>query len=366
MSRRRRYLISAGSERLLHPAAVSATTLQVAVKAGLAAALSVWIADLIGLTDPYWAGISAVIVMSATLGASFGAAVSRTLATIIGLLVAIAAVELFGQSYVLGGAVVGLLLVLLPFLGLSLGARLGAATSLLVTIVPGSDVLETAFARGANVPLGCVIAIAIGALLWPARAEQQLEERLRVDVVRSGETLSSSMRALAGRQAPEESPLEPAGEAERAALLRDALRERLLVHRRPTSPLVQQVAAVDELVSTAIELRAIAVEAAGDRAPELVAPELRALADRVLTLAHAYAAGDAGAYTAAVAATDESSQQLRTSFDEHRAARQTTGYDTDELARLFSVTRQAAAAVRLLGELGPSSADRRSCAGPNA
>lgn len=109
---------------------------RLAVKTGLAVGLSIWISAELGLTDSYWAGISAAVVMSATLGGSLSAALARVLATVVGLLVGLAAVEAFGQGYVVAGVVAGLLVLVLPLVRLEAGARLGAATSLLVTIVP--------------------------------------------------------------------------------------------------------------------------------------------------------------------------------------------------------------------------------------
>lgn len=52
---------------------LSAATVKIAFKAGVAALLAYLGAQGLGLRSPLWATISAVIVMQANLGSSFGA-----------------------------------------------------------------------------------------------------------------------------------------------------------------------------------------------------------------------------------------------------------------------------------------------------
>jgi uncharacterized membrane protein YgaE (UPF0421/DUF939 family) len=158
------------------------SSLEFAIKAGFAAALAIWVGDRIGLEDSYWAGISAVVATAGTLGATVGAAISRISATVVGLLIGLAAVALPVRGILAAGTTVFVALVVLAALSLDAGARLGAATTLIVTAIPGHNAVTDALARGANVPLGCALAIGVGLVFLPRRAAERLRSDLRADV----------------------------------------------------------------------------------------------------------------------------------------------------------------------------------------
>lgn len=84
------------------------SSLEVALKAATATALAMWLANRLGLENPYWAGISAIVATGGTLGASLRAAISRVSATVVGLAFGLGAVTL-PVSGVLVGAATGFL-----------------------------------------------------------------------------------------------------------------------------------------------------------------------------------------------------------------------------------------------------------------
>ena len=51
-------------------------SIELAARAGIATAVSIWLGDRIGLRDSYWAGISPVVATAATIGASVGMTLS--------------------------------------------------------------------------------------------------------------------------------------------------------------------------------------------------------------------------------------------------------------------------------------------------
>ncbi|MDQ3895118.1 MAG: FUSC family protein, partial [Actinomycetota bacterium] len=140
--------------------------LQVALRAAVSAGLSIVVADALGLKDSYWAAMSAVVATGPTVGASLGAALTRIAATVAGLLVGLAAFAVAGDGTLVAAVAVFAALLVLPAVSLEAGVRLGAATTLIVTAIPG-DAFVDALERGANVPLGCALAVAVGLLLWP-------------------------------------------------------------------------------------------------------------------------------------------------------------------------------------------------------
>lgn len=283
--------------------------------------------------------------MSPTLGASLGASLSRIVGTLLGLGLGLAAVEAFGQGYDVAGVVAGLVVLLLPALRLEASARLGAATSLLVTIVPGSDVLGTAFARGANVPLGCAVAIVVGAVLWPSRAGPPLpraprERRRRRAPHGCGESRRVRGREEARRAAPR---ARCAGGPDGAP----ARRRAGAALEPPTGGLGAASSTVDDLAHVALELHAIAREAAGDGARALVAEDASRVAEALLAACERRADGQAGWSGGVYAAVE----RLRRDVEDDRAARRLLPYPADELVRLLAIVREGTTIARALGEL---------------
>ncbi len=327
-------------------------SVEFAAKAAISAALAIWIGDAIGLQDSYWGGISAVVATAGTLGASVGAAVSRISATIVGLLIGLASLALPVSGTVVDGLTVFVALVVLPALSLDAGARLGAATTLIVTAIPGNQAVSDALARGANVPLGCAIAVAVGVVLLPHRAADRLRDDLRADAVGAGELARAAVIAYAdGVAAPD---LDRRAEqlrrtnAAHLASLRDAAREpggrggRLLA-------LQERVAVVESLVGQVHQLVQVVAESNHDHAPALVGTQLRDVADEL-----AAATRQLGSKPERFErhGLDRALTELDAAFAGARERRATASAPTDELMRLLSVMRSLHASGSALARLG--------------
>ena len=182
------------------------SSVELALKAAVAAALAIWASEELGLQDSYWAGISAVVAAAGTLGASLDAAVSRIAATAIGLLVGLTAVALPVSGTLVDAVAVFVALLVLAALSLDAGARLGGATTLLLTAVPGHDAVRDALSRGANVPLGCACAIAIGLVVVSGAPDQQAPLLLSSELTTVGETFDQAARTIATGAGDDRSP----------------------------------------------------------------------------------------------------------------------------------------------------------------
>lgn len=163
----------------------SRANLEFAIKAGIATILSVGISRWIGLSSPYWAGVSAVVATAGSIGATISASVTRIIATLIALLIAVGVVLLPVDGLLIAGLTVTVTLIVMSSLRLDAGARLAGASTLLLTAIPQGDPLSTAIGRGLNVPLGCVVAVAVGALIFPRRAVNALRIGLTEDLIGS-------------------------------------------------------------------------------------------------------------------------------------------------------------------------------------
>lgn len=299
-----------------------------AAKAGIGAAIALWAATAIGLKDPYWASISAVVATAGTLGASVGASINRIAATLVALVVAVAVVAVLPVGGMLvAGALVTIVLLIMFALSLDAGARLAAASTLIVTTASGGDPVGVALSRGLNVPLGCTIAVALGFVLLPRRAARQLNDALTADEAAAATLAGQLVATYVARQAPSpELSASLAGLAKRVAGHRSTLAD---AAREPGSGqdavrrLGETLDAVESLLSIDVTLARVATAATNDEAVTLVTDELASIAtvlEAAAPLAPALDALDAG-------------------FAAVRERRGTVTFGTDELARLLTVVR---------------------------
>ncbi len=314
----------------------------------------------IGLQASYWGGISAVIATAGTLGGSLGAAVSRITATVVGLLVGLVAVALPVSGVLVAAAAVFAALVIQAALSLDTGAKLGAATTLILTAIPGDSALSDALARGANVPLGCALAVGIGLVVFPDRAGRRLRAGLRSDFTSAGMLACSALltyvsEGVSDDLSPRLTDLIRTSSAHTAEL-RDAGHEPS-EHGERLHRLERAVGALDALVDHVGSLVGLVLGGVDDRAPGLVRSELRSAGAAFAEAASAVAVslGEGGSdkslghVRSAVVAVD-------TAFAGARARRATTGFSTAELTRLMSVIRILHDAASVLS--GLRAADR--------
>jgi uncharacterized membrane protein YccC len=325
--------------------------LQVALRAAVSAGLSIVVADALGLKDSYWAAISAVVATGPTVGASLGAALTRIAATVAGLLVGLAAFAVAGDGTLVAAVAVFAALLVLPAVSLDAGVRLGAATTLIVTAIPG-DAFVDALERGANVPLGCALAVAVGLLLWPARAAERLRRTVTQDVEDAGALAQRALDAYAGgvggNGIREQAASLAARERAWPQLLRDAMRE-----PGGATDAARTTAAARRLLDDLDSLVVVVEESDGDRAPELLREDVVALGAAIAAAASAYGDARAAGFSTAVARARDASDRLASSFSAVRERRGTTAYETDEVVRLLTVIHASRALVRSLGELRP-------------
>jgi uncharacterized membrane protein YccC len=316
-------------------------SIEVALKSGVGAAMAIWVAQRLDLADSYWAGISAVVATAGTLGASVRASFSRIAATTVGLAVGLGVFASGAGGVVVEGATVFAALVVLAMLSLDAGSRLGAATTLIVTATPNQHAVADALGRGANVPLGCAVAVVIGLVLFPHRAARRLRIEVHAELERAGTLAQSAITAYLGRSSTDELPARlhelVQMESGRAAGLSDASREpgvrgeRLLQLRRD---LAIAAAVVDDIHTLVV----LAREGHRDRAPQLVGDELQAAGEAFAGAARAIAASaDGDDLDARIEHLTVSIWSVQAAFALARERRATAEFSTEELARLMSV-----------------------------
>jgi uncharacterized membrane protein YccC len=151
--------------------------LRQAIQTAVAAALAYLVASAFGLPQGYWAVITAMLVVQASIGASLGLAIDRLLATLIGAVVGGALLALHIASSTVALALLFLAIVALAYLAtFRPSLRLAPVTAVIVFISHPSDTspLSSAADRVFEIAIGAVIALATTLLLFPSRAGQTL------------------------------------------------------------------------------------------------------------------------------------------------------------------------------------------------
>lgn len=156
------------------------TALKQGIKTGLAGTISYAIYAGFNLHQGYWAVFAALVVTQANLGASWKAALYRTIGSTAGALAAALLVPLLGKGPVGVGVVLFLLASVFAYLTALHPAFTAAGITAAIILVFGGqgEPWHLAWWRVIYTIEGAVIAFAVGALLWPVRAREILRQRI--------------------------------------------------------------------------------------------------------------------------------------------------------------------------------------------
>ena len=150
------------------------------IKTGLAGTIAYAIYAGWDLPQGYWAVFAALVVTQANLGASWKAALYRTIGSTCGAVAAALLIPLLGKGHIGAGLV---LFILASFFGYltALHPAFTAAgfTAALILVFGGQDEpWRMAWLRVLYTIMGAVIAFGVGALIWPVRAREVLRKKI--------------------------------------------------------------------------------------------------------------------------------------------------------------------------------------------
>ena len=175
---------------------ISSANFRLALKTALAGCLAMYFAELLRLPQPYWAAITAIIVMQANLGAAVQQSWIRFAATAVGAAVSIPFVAYFDQSLVMFGVAAFVTVLLCTVLHLEEGLRLAAVTVAITLLIPHTGrPWVPAFNRFLEVSFGILIALLVAEFVWPSSALEDLRRGLAAAFLH----LDSLVAALLGR-----------------------------------------------------------------------------------------------------------------------------------------------------------------------
>lgn len=154
---------------------------RMAARVTVAGLLAFAIGRALGLAQGYWAVFTAVIVMQASLGGSFVAALDYFVGTLAGAVygVAIALILPIENVYELGIALAVSLAPLAFLAALRRNFRVAPITAVIILIIPAlqhSNAIQSAIGRVIEIAIGSGTGIVVSRLVFPARAQTVVAE----------------------------------------------------------------------------------------------------------------------------------------------------------------------------------------------
>jgi uncharacterized membrane protein YccC len=150
------------------------------IKTGFAGTIAYAIYAGWHLHQGYWAVFAALVVTQANVGASWKAALYRTIGSTAGALAAALLMPMLGKGTVGVGIVLFVLATFFAYLAVLHPAFSAAGFTAAIILVFGgvSEPWHTAWLRVLYTSEGAFIAFAVGALLWPVRAREALRQKI--------------------------------------------------------------------------------------------------------------------------------------------------------------------------------------------
>src|SRR5437762_7933106 len=144
----------------------------------VAGLIALAIGELLGVTQVYWAVLTAVIVMQASVGGSLKATIDRLAGTAAGALwgAALGTAIPHPGALATGGLLAAALLPLAALVARWPSYRVAPVTAIIVLLVPHGDAgpVQAAIERLIEIALGCAVALGVALAITPSRAHRLL------------------------------------------------------------------------------------------------------------------------------------------------------------------------------------------------
>jgi uncharacterized membrane protein YccC len=167
-----------------------APSLKTGIKTGLAGVITYAVYLEWHLPQGYWAVFTALVVTQANVGASWKAALYRTIGSTAGALAAMLLITILGVGTLRVGFALFLLATLFGYLAVLHPSFSAAGFTVAIVLVLGridGSPIHVGWLRVLYTVLGSFVAFAVGAVLWPVRAREGLRDKIANIVAGSGE-----------------------------------------------------------------------------------------------------------------------------------------------------------------------------------
>ncbi|MFD1708280.1 aromatic acid exporter family protein [Siminovitchia sediminis] len=144
------------------------------LKTGIAITLALYIAQLLNLPSPIFAGIAAIFAIQPTIYRSYLSVVEQVQGNIIGAVLAVGFYLLFGSHVLIIGLTAVITIVIMVKLKLESSIRLALVTIIAIMEAPSEQFLYFASLRTFSIFLGILSAIAVNFIFLPPKYETRL------------------------------------------------------------------------------------------------------------------------------------------------------------------------------------------------
>lgn len=147
-------------------------------KTGVAIVLALYIAKLLGMPSPVFAGIAAVFAIKPTIYRSYLSIVEQVQGNLIGAVVAVAFGLIFENNYIIVGLAALITISIMLKLKLENSVSLGLVTMIVILESPGEHFLQFAWIRFATILIGILSAFIVNLIFLPPKYETKLYHRM--------------------------------------------------------------------------------------------------------------------------------------------------------------------------------------------
>ncbi|MFD1204434.1 aromatic acid exporter family protein [Sporosarcina contaminans] len=167
-------------------------------KTGIAIVFALFIAQLLNLPNPVFAGIAAIFAIQPSIYRSYLTIIEQIQGNLIGAITAILFVLLFGHQLVVVGLAAMIIILIMLKLGLEKSISLALVTMIAIMEIKGDAFLSFASLRFVTIVIGVVASFVVNLLFMPPKYETKLFQAIH-------QTQDEIIRwiRLAGRQASE-------------------------------------------------------------------------------------------------------------------------------------------------------------------
>lgn len=168
------------------------------VKTGVAIVLALFLAELLNLPNTVFAGIAAIFAIQPSIYRSYLKIVEQIQGNIIGAVVAVTFVLIFGHQLIFIGLAAVVIILIMNKLGLEASISMALVMMIAIMEIQGDEFLSFALLRFLTIVLGVLAAFLVNLLFIPPKYETKLFQSIH-------ETQDEIIRwtRLAGRQASE-------------------------------------------------------------------------------------------------------------------------------------------------------------------
>src|SRR5690606_25648288 len=144
------------------------------LKTGIAITLALYVSELLHLPTPVFAGIAAIFAIQPTIYRSYLTVIEQIQGNIIGAILAISFVLVFGNHILIIGFVAIIAIIIMVKLKLENSIRLALVTIIAVMAAPSDDFLQFAMWRSGSILIGILSSFIVNLIFIPPKYETKL------------------------------------------------------------------------------------------------------------------------------------------------------------------------------------------------